>query len=135
MTAGVEFQDNFSQRQLNFDVEPRVVYQDSRNESQRLALFGQDEITLSKRLTLHVGLRQDWYESFGYQTSPRLALVYDDGQATTLKLLHGRAFRAPNDFELHYDGSGLQDSIPASARRRSAPPSWSWSGRSAAACT
>ena len=104
VTAGVEFQDNFSQRQLNFDVEPRIVHQDSRNESERLALFGQDEITLSKRLTLHVGLRQDWYESFGYQTSPRLGLIYDDGQATTLKLLHGRAFRAPNEFELHYAG-------------------------------
>jgi outer membrane receptor protein involved in Fe transport len=104
VTAGVEFQDDFSQRQLNFFVEPRVVYQDSRNESEQFAAFGQDEITLSKRLTLHVGLREDWYQSFGYQTSPRLALVYDDGQAITLKLLHGRAFRAPNDFELHYTG-------------------------------
>jgi outer membrane receptor protein involved in Fe transport len=105
VTAGVEFQDNFSQRQLNFDVEPRVVLQDSRNESEVLALFVQDEITLSKRLTLHAGVRQDWHESFGYQTSPRLGLIYDDGHATTLKLLHGRAFRAPNDFELHYIGT------------------------------
>jgi iron complex outermembrane receptor protein len=104
VTAGVEFQDNFQQRQMNFFVEPRVVFQDSHNDSTRLALFGQDEIKLSKRLTLHVGVREDWYESFGYQTSPRLALIYDDGQATTLKLLHGRAFRAPNEFELHYTG-------------------------------
>jgi outer membrane receptor protein involved in Fe transport len=105
VTAGVELQDNFSQRLLNFNVEPRVVNQDSRNHSTRLAVFGQDEITLSKRLTVHVGLRQDWYQSFGYQTSPRLALIYDDGLATTLKLLHGRAFRAPNEFELHYAGT------------------------------
>ena len=64
VTAGVEFQDDFSQRQPNFDVAPRIVYQDSRNAARRLAAFGQDEITLSDRLTLHLGLRQDWYETF-----------------------------------------------------------------------
>jgi outer membrane receptor protein involved in Fe transport len=104
VTAGVEFQDNFSQRLLNFNVEPRIVYLDSRNRSRRLGVFGQDEITLSPRLTLHLGLREDWYESFGYQTSPRAALVFGDGKRTTLKLLHGRAFRAPNEFELHFAG-------------------------------
>jgi iron complex outermembrane receptor protein len=104
VTAGVEFQDNFSMRQLNFVVEPRTVFQDSDNQSQWLALFVQDEIALWKRLTLHVGVRQDWYSTFGNQTSPRLGLIYDDGQTTTVKLLHGRAFRAPNEFELHYTG-------------------------------
>jgi iron complex outermembrane receptor protein len=104
LTSGVEFQDNFSQRQLNFDVQPRVVHQDSRNQSQRGGLFAQDEITLSKRLTLHAGLREDWYSTFGYEASPRLGLIYDDGRSTTLKLLYGQAFRAPNDFELHYTG-------------------------------
>lgn len=104
VTAGVELQDNFSQRLRNFDVEPRIVHLDSRSDSTRLALFGQDEITLSKRLSLHVGLRQDWDDGFGFQASPRLGLIYDDGQKTALKLLHGRAFRAPNVFELHYAG-------------------------------
>ena len=105
LTAGFEFHDDFVQRQLNFDdVSPRIVNQDSHNATERLAVFAQDEVTLSKRITLHVGLREDWYRSFGYETSPRLALVYDDGKATALKLLHGRAFRAPNDFELHYTG-------------------------------
>jgi iron complex outermembrane receptor protein len=102
LTAGVEFQDDFSLRQLNFDPVPRVIHQDSRNESKRAAVFGQDEITLSKRLTFHVGVRQDWYQGLGHQTSPRLALVFDVGGATTLKLLAGRAFRAPDEFELHF---------------------------------
>ena len=103
LTVGVEFQDDFLQRQLNFDVEPRVVNQDSLNEAERAAVFAQDEITLSKRLTFHAGIRQDWYQNIGQQTSPRLALVYDDGKATTLKLLAGRAFRAPDEFELHFE--------------------------------
>jgi outer membrane receptor protein involved in Fe transport len=104
VSAGVELEDNFSQRQLNFDVASRAIHQDSRNHSGRVALFVQDQVTLSKRLTVHAGLREDWYSTFGYEMSPRLALVYDDGRSTTLKLLHGRAFRAPNDFELHYTG-------------------------------
>jgi iron complex outermembrane receptor protein len=91
-----------------FDVEPRMVFQDSRNRSERLAFFVQDEITLSKRVTLHAGLRHDANGAFEsgivHQTSPRLGLIYDDGRATTLKLLHGRAFRSPNDFELHFEG-------------------------------
>jgi outer membrane receptor protein involved in Fe transport len=108
VSAGLEFQDNFSQRQLNFDVEPRIVYQDARNESEQLALFAQDEITLSSHLTLHVGLRHDWDEGFGDKTSPRLGVIYDDAKATTLKLLYGQAFRAPNDFELHYMGTNYK---------------------------
>ena len=103
LTAGVEFQDDFSLRQLNLDQAPRVVNQDSQNEAERAAVFAQDEITLSKRLTFHVGIRQDWYQSIGQQTSPRLALVFDDSKATTLKLLAGRAFRAPDEFELHFE--------------------------------
>lgn len=101
VTAGVEFQDSFQQRLRSFNVEPRIGYQDSHNQSRRLALFAQDEITLSERVRLHAGVREDWSENFGYRTSPRLGLVYDDGRATTLKLLGGHAFRAPNEYELH----------------------------------
>jgi iron complex outermembrane receptor protein len=104
LTAGTEFQDNFSLRQLTFDVQSGTAYQDTLDSGKRLALFAQDEITLTKPLTLHIGLRQDWYTTFGYQTSPRLGLIYAPGEATTLKLLYGRAFRAPNEFEIHYTG-------------------------------
>ena len=112
VTAGVEFQDDFLQRQLNFfEGNPPTVTHDSRNSRKRLAAFLQDEITLAPRLTLHLGMRQDAYEArdgFQHQTSPRLGLVYDDSAATTLKLLHGRAFRAPNAFELHFEGPGFR---------------------------
>lgn len=104
VTAGVDFQDDFDQQQMNFIVSPHIVYQDSHNSSDRVAVFAQDEITLAKRFTLHAGVREDWYDEFGYQTSPRLALVYGDGKGTALKLLHGRAFRAPNDYERHFTG-------------------------------
>lgn len=105
LTLGGELQDNFRQDQKNFDEGgPGMVYQDSHNRSARWAFFAQDELTLSERATVYLGVRHDWYQTFGHQTSPRVAVVLGARAATTLKLLYGRAFRAPNDFELHYTG-------------------------------
>jgi len=106
--AGAETQDNFRQDQLNFDREPRVVYQDSRSSSMRGAVFAQDEVTLTNDVSLHLGLRHDWYQTFGHATSPRVALIFGERKPTTIKALYGRAFRAPNAFELDYTGAGYK---------------------------
>jgi iron complex outermembrane receptor protein len=41
-------------------------------------------------------LRVDDYTTSGTSVTPRAALLYDPARGTTLKLLYGRAFRAPN---------------------------------------
>jgi outer membrane receptor for ferrienterochelin and colicins len=102
LTVGGEFQDNFRQNQKNFDPQPYVVYTDVRNKSLHGGVFAQDEIALFRALTLYAGIRLDRYETFGSATSPRLGLIYTPDAATTVKLLAGRAFRAPNEYELHY---------------------------------
>jgi outer membrane cobalamin receptor len=102
-TAGAEFQDNYKQNQKNFDPEPYVVYTDVRSNSTRWGVFAQDEIKLLQPLTLYAGIRLDRYEGFGSTTSPRLGLIYTPDAATTVKLLAGRAFRAPNEYELHLE--------------------------------
>jgi iron complex outermembrane receptor protein len=73
-----------------------------RESSSRWALYAQDELRLSDSLTLHAGLRHDRYESFGSKVSPRAGLVWLPDKATSLKLLYGEAFRASNEYELHY---------------------------------
>jgi len=103
LTVGAEYNDNTRQDQAQFAVEPRVSYADVKNQSVNWGLFAQDEVKLLANLTLHVGLRYDDYEAFGSATSPRVGLIYDLDGATTLKFLLGRAFRAPNEYELHYD--------------------------------
>jgi iron complex outermembrane receptor protein len=50
----------------------------------------------------HVGLRHDRHRHFAARTTPRLGLVWSAGDATTVKALFGTAFRAPNEYELHY---------------------------------
>ena len=99
--AGGEFQDNVRQDQLNYDVDPHYSYLDERHDSRRSALYVQDEIRFNEQLLLNAGMRTDWY-NFGSHTSPRAALIYTPARSTTLKLLYGEAFRAPNQYELFY---------------------------------
>jgi outer membrane cobalamin receptor len=66
-------------------------------------LYGQDEFTIAQQLTLSAGLRYDHYSDFGGTTNPRLGLIYHLFHPTTLKLLYGAAFRAPEPYELAPD--------------------------------
>jgi iron complex outermembrane receptor protein len=59
-------------------------------------VFAQDEWRFANDWALTLGLRTDNYSDFGSTTNPRLALVWDARQDLVVKLLHGRAFRAPS---------------------------------------
>ena len=108
LTFGAEYRDNFKQTQTNFDPEPYALYTDVRGRSARWGVFAQDEIKLAEPVVLYAGARVDHYEGFGYATSPRLALIYTPSPMTTFKVLAGRAFRAPNEFELHFEALGYK---------------------------
>jgi len=56
----------------------------------------QDEYSLSKDLSLTVGVRYDNYSDFGNTINPRLGLVWNTSEEFTTKILYGRAFRAPS---------------------------------------
>ena len=112
LTVGAEFRDNIKQNQKNYDPEPYTVFTDLHEQSVRWGVFAQDEIKLFKPLTLYAGVRLDWYATFGTAASPRVGLIYTPTTATTVKVLAGRAFRAPNEFELDYE-STLYKANPA----------------------
>ena len=103
LVGGTELRHITKQYQANFDEE---VYLDDDRDSQVWAVFLQDEYALRENLRLNLGLRYDYYESFGGTTNPRLALIYNPVEQTTLKLLYGEAFRAPNAYELYYHDGG-----------------------------
>ncbi|MBV1909193.1 MAG: TonB-dependent receptor [Kangiellaceae bacterium] len=56
---------------------------------------------LNKSTQLTIGARYDHYSKIGSQFSPRFGLVYRLTQYQNLKLLYGKAFRAPSEFELN----------------------------------
>jgi iron complex outermembrane receptor protein len=104
---GGEFVDNTRQNQINYDEQPYSLYLDDRRTSRNWALYVQDEIRILDNLILNVGLRHDYYDTFGGTTNPRLALIYQPFVATTLKFLYGTAFRAPSAYELYYSDGGV----------------------------
>ncbi len=112
LTAGLEYQDNLRQVQKNFDDAPRTVYLDDRRDTQNWGLYLQDAITVTDGLILNAGVRHDLYDTFGHTTNPRLALIYTPVPETTIKLLHGGAFRAPDAYELYYQDGVSQKPSP-----------------------
>ena len=111
-TAGTEVRDNLRQDQSNYNTDPLVFYLNDQRSSQEWALYGQDQFTIRKGLILDAGLRHDRYQTFGGTTNPRLALIYSPLKRTTFKLLFGRAFRAPNNYELFYHDGFSQEANP-----------------------
>ncbi len=104
LTAGIESRYNMRQDQRFWD---EAVYLDDSRTSNNWGIYAQDEFRPVKNLAFVGGVRHDEYSSSGGSTNPRLAAIYDVFTETTLKLIYGTAFRAPNAYEMYYQDGGL----------------------------
>ncbi|HEV8395643.1 MAG TPA: TonB-dependent receptor [Vicinamibacterales bacterium] len=104
-TTGVEQRTNLRQDQWYGLGASREI--DDRRTSQEMAVFGQDEIALTSRLTAVLGARYDWWSLKGGTGRPRLGLVYRTADDTAIKALYGEAYRAPNLYELYYTSAQI----------------------------
>ena len=111
LSVGTEARYDFQQDQRNYDRDPFNLILDDYRTANLWALYLQDDFAVRKDLTLSLGIRHDHYETFGGTTNPRLALIYHPFAKTSLKLLYGGAFRAPNAFELYYQGWGQETNL------------------------
>jgi len=75
-------------------------------------LFAEGEYKATEWLSLTAGIRMDDIEGRGTSFSPRLAAVFTPTTKDTIKALYGRAFRAPNLYELYYSSPGQNDPNP-----------------------
>jgi outer membrane receptor for ferrienterochelin and colicins len=105
ITVGTEITDNLRQDQ-GFYAPIGNVFTAEPSSSVIWALYAQDEFAINHKLTLSAGLRYDHYSIFGDTTNPRLGLIYHVFHPTTLKLLYGTAFRAPEPYEYAPDDGG-----------------------------
>ncbi|MDD4975692.1 MAG: TonB-dependent receptor [Bacteriovorax sp.] len=63
--------------------------------------YAQDEWRIADNFEFTYGARIDHYSDFGSTFNPRTALVWKTTSDLTMKLLYGRAFRAPTFLELY----------------------------------
>jgi iron complex outermembrane receptor protein len=103
LTLGQGFVRNFDADLENFDEEPHFRYADVSRTFNEVSLFAQHEWRATDALRLTTGVRYDDYSTFGSALSPRFALVYGPADSWRVRALAGRAFRAPNIYELYYE--------------------------------
>jgi len=108
ITLGTEITDNLRQDQGDYTALGNIFVPVPAS-SWVAALYGQGEFAILHQLTLSAGLRYDHYSVFGGTANPRLGLIYHPAHPTTLKLLYGTAFRAPEPFELTPDYGAFFD--------------------------
>jgi iron complex outermembrane receptor protein len=106
LTVGTEYRNNLRQNQQAVDQSGLLF--DDRRGSQTIGVYAEDEFRITPRLLLNAGVRFDeYFATFGSTVNPRVALIVTPLDTTTVKVLYGKAFRAPNPYELYYDQTGL----------------------------
>lgn len=103
---GADFRRNARQDQYNFDVNPYQQVLDDHRSSNRAGTYVEDEVQLPAGFELNAGLRYDYETIAKGNLSPRIALIYKPTNRDTFKAIYGRAYRAPNAYELYYATSG-----------------------------
>ena len=104
-TLGAEYRNSVKQEMSEYD--DFEVYLDSSTDNYTWGVFLQDEFQIKSNLILNLGVRYDDFDSLGSTVNPRAALIWSPLQDTTLKLLYGSAYRAPNAYELYYHDGGI----------------------------
>jgi len=101
LTVGGEFLANINQKQWDTFNDPLVQGFTIDQSSNQSAVYLQDEIRVRPWLFLNGGVRYDRYERFA-RTTPRGAVIVMPTPNQSFKYLYGRAFRAPNAYELYF---------------------------------
>jgi outer membrane receptor for ferrienterochelin and colicins len=110
VTAGVEVRHQIHNQQRASDNSGEVL--NVAAPGTNLGVYVQDEVRLFPWLIGNFGVRLDRFPSFGLHATPRAGLVFLPRAQSAVKLLYGRAFRAPNAYELHYYNAVLDGEFP-----------------------
>jgi outer membrane receptor for ferrienterochelin and colicins len=94
VSLGGEYRDDFRQER-QFSAQ-RTVRQDRQSHG----IYAQGDFALLDNLHFNGGVRYDEYGDFDSSYNPRLALIYNPVNESTLKAIYGTAFRVPNFLEL-----------------------------------
>jgi outer membrane receptor for ferrienterochelin and colicin len=105
LTLGGELQSHYLVHQTVVD-ESGTSLDDKPTYDVRAAYLLADA-PLSSAVRLSAGSRFDSYSTFGSSNNPRLSLIAHPYAAGNLKIVAGKAFRAPSTYELFYNDNGV----------------------------
>lgn len=106
LTLGEEYEKTARSHQKNYtEGAPPPLDIDINTTPYHWAAYLQQEWQPYSALALTMGLRRDYYQTFGQTVNPRFAAIHQLWTDSQIKLLYGTAFRAPSAYEMFY-GSG-----------------------------
>lgn len=94
ISVGAEYRDDFKQES---DVTAQTPVSRHRQSD---GVYAQSDIALLDKLHFDGGIRYDQYGDFAPAFDPRLALIYNPFESSTIKAIYGTAFRAPSFYEI-----------------------------------
>jgi outer membrane receptor protein involved in Fe transport len=110
VTGGGEAQHHFLAHQRG-RYETTGTYFDDKRTFSVFAGYGMADVTPTPKLKLSAGARFDSYTTFGASLNPRIALIVKPYDGGNIKVLGGKAFRAPSIYELYnVSGGGQKES-------------------------
>jgi len=118
-TVGADASVDIEALQQEYALLQHTYYVNANHPDASLGLFLQDEKTLSQRWKAVLGVRLDQSSSVPRFVSPRAALLYQASPKTVYKILYGRAFRNPSDYERYY-ADGIYQSPDSGLRQEGA---------------
>ena len=101
LTFGGEFHDNRTQHQGSFGGNDPLANWDLNRSARDGGVFAQDDVQMGSHVILNGGARFDAYGGYS-RVTPRAAIIVNSSPNQAFKVLYGRAFRAPNAYELDY---------------------------------
>jgi outer membrane receptor for ferrienterochelin and colicin len=104
LTLGGELQRHFTVHQEGKD--ETASYLDQSNPFTVGAAYVVGDVSPAPRLKISAGARADYYTTFGVSVNPKLAVIWKPYERGNLKIMAGRAFRAPSIYELFYNDAG-----------------------------
>jgi outer membrane cobalamin receptor len=104
LTAGVEGQLHFEVEQEASDAERALLNEEHPYELG--AAYALADVRPRPGLRFSAGARLDTYSTFGESLNPRVAAIFEPYSGGNLKLMAGKAFRAPSVYELYYNDGG-----------------------------
>jgi outer membrane receptor for ferrienterochelin and colicin len=105
LTLGGELQFHYLVRQTAED--DNGMYLDDERPYDVRAAYLLTDVPFSDAVRLSAGSRLDSYSTFGSSNNPRLSLIARPYPAGNLKIIAGKAFRAPSIYELYYNDNGV----------------------------